>query len=256
MRFALLGSGSRGNAMLVQSGDTCLMVDCGFSVTETVARLARLQVIPQDISALLITHEHADHVNGAARFASRYGIPVRCSAGTLAACEKLGIESTGTFDPETDFTLRDIGVIPLTVPHDAREPTQFVFTDGVHRLGVLTDTGSITGHICRLLRGCDALVLECNHDSTLLENGPYPAQLKSRVGGPLGHLSNAQAAGLLTQLDCGQLQHLVAAHMSERNNTPALVREALAKILSCTHDWIQLATQDAGLGWRELVAAY
>lgn len=255
MRFALLGSGSRGNATLVQSGSTCVMVDCGFSATETTARLARLQIAPEDISAILITHEHSDHVNGAARFAGRYGIPIRCTPGTLAGCAKLGIEAFETIDPQLEFQLDDLVVAPLTVPHDAREPTQFVFSDGRHRLGVLTDTGSITGHIRRLLDGCDALILECNHDSALLENGPYPAQLKSRVGGPLGHLSNAQAAGLLTELECGGLQHLVAAHLSEKNNTPVLVREALARAMNCELDWIQLATQDTGLGWRELLAS-
>jgi len=249
----MLGSGSRGNATLVQSGQTCVMVDCGFSATETTARLARLQIAPEDITTILITHEHADHVNGAVRFAGRYGIPIRCTPGTLAGCAKHGMEAFETFDPQMKFQLGDLAVIPLTVPHDAREPTQFVFDDGRHRLGILTDAGSITDHIRQLLAGCDALILECNHDSALLENGPYPAQLKSRIGGPLGHLSNAQAAGLLIELDCGRLQHLVAAHLSEKNNSPVLVREALAKAMNCQLDWIQLATQDAGLGWRELL---
>jgi phosphoribosyl 1,2-cyclic phosphodiesterase len=255
MRFALLGSGSRGNATLVQSESTCVMVDCGFSVIETTARLARLQLVPEDISAILVTHEHTDHVSGVARFAGRYDIPVWSTAGTLAACEKVGIQTAETFDPQTQFLLGGFEVTPLTVPHDAREPTQFVFSDGLHRLGVLTDTGTITEHIRRLLDGCDALVLECNHDWALLQNGPYPQHLKSRVGGPLGHLSNAQAAGLLTELDCARLQHLVAAHLSERNNISSLAQEALAQAVGCEPDWIQLATQDEGLGWRELLSS-
>ncbi|MGA9853856.1 MAG: MBL fold metallo-hydrolase [Gammaproteobacteria bacterium] len=253
MRFALLGSGSRGNATLIQSGRTCVMVDCGFSVTETITRLARLKMAPQDISALLITHEHSDHVNGAARFASRYGIPIRCTNGTLAACAKYGMDDAETFDPQLEFELMDLEVMPLTVPHDAREPTQFVLTDGRHRLGILTDTGSITEHIRDTLTGCDALILECNHDVSMLENGPYPEQLKARVGGPLGHLSNAQAAGLLEGLDCSGLQHLVAAHLSEKNNSPDLACEALALALDCELDWIEHATQDLGLGWRDLL---
>ena len=253
MRFALLGSGSRGNATLIQSGRTCVMVDCGFSATETTARLARLEITPADISAILITHEHSDHVNGAARFASRYGIPIRCTNGTMAACAKYGIEYAETFDPQLEFELGDLEVKPLTVPHDAREPTQFVLTDGRHRLGILTDTGSITEHIRLSLTGCDALILECNHDVTMLESGPYPEQLKVRVGGPLGHLSNAQAAGLLEELDCSGLQHLVAAHLSEKNNSPGLAREALAQALNCELDWIEHATQETGLGWRDLL---
>ncbi|MGB9429787.1 MAG: MBL fold metallo-hydrolase [Gammaproteobacteria bacterium] len=252
MRFALLGSGSRGNAALVQSGRTCVMVDCGFSATETVTRLARLEIAPDDISAILITHEHADHVNGIVRFAGRYGIPVHCTMGTLAGCGKIGLEDAELFDPQADFQLDGLLIMPLTVPHDAREPTQFVFGDGKHRLGLLTDTGHITSHIRRLLEGCDGLILECNHDRDLLENGPYPASLKQRVGGPLGHLSNAQAAALLADLDCTHLQHLVAAHLSEKNNTPDRVREALGVALGCAHDRIEVATQDGGLGWREL----
>ncbi|HVA55132.1 MAG TPA: MBL fold metallo-hydrolase [Gammaproteobacteria bacterium] len=253
MRFALLGSGSRGNATLIQSGRTCVMVDCGFSATETTARLARLKIAPEDISAILITHEHSDHVNGVARFASRYDIPIRCTSGTLAGCAKYALEAVETFDPQLEFELGDLGVKPLTVPHDAREPTQFILTDGRHRLGILTDTGSITDHIRLSLSGCDALILECNHDGELLENGPYPEQLKARIGGPLGHLSNAQAAGLLEVLDCGGLQHLVAAHLSEKNNSPQLACEALAQALHCELDWIEHATQETGLGWRDIL---
>ncbi|MDE2234789.1 MAG: MBL fold metallo-hydrolase [Gammaproteobacteria bacterium] len=253
MRFAMLGSGSRGNATLVECGDTIVMVDCGFSATETRARLARLGLEPDDISVLLITHEHSDHVNGAARFAGRHEIPVWCTRGTLAACARAGLQSAETFDPQLQLDLGDLQIVPLTVPHDAREPTQFTITDGLHKLGILTDTGSITDHIRRRLADCDALILECNHDSEMLEYGPYPEPLKARVGGPLGHLSNAQAAELLADLDCGALQHLVAAHLSEKNNTPALARAALAGALNCELQWIQVASQDSGLDWRELL---
>ncbi|MGA9851457.1 MAG: MBL fold metallo-hydrolase [Gammaproteobacteria bacterium] len=252
MRFALLGSGSRGNATLVQSGTTCVMVDCGFSVTETAARLGKLGIVPGNITAILITHEHADHVNGVVRFAGRFNIPVHCTRGTFEGCGKLGLERAELFDPQTVFALDDLEVTPLTVPHDAREPTQFVFTDGKHKLGVLTDTGSLTSHIQLLLNGCNGLVLECNHDRDMLENGPYPVQLKLRVGGPLGHLSNAKAAVLLASLDWSHLQHLVAAHLSEKNNTPDLAREALAQVMGCDSDWIHVATQNEGVGWREL----
>ncbi len=255
MRFAMLGSGSRGNSTLIECGDTLVMVDCGFSASETRARLARLEVEPQDICALLITHEHSDHVNGAARFAACHGIPVRCTQGTLAACARTGLEAE-PFDPQLEFDLGDISITPLTVPHDAREPTQFVLGDGQHRLGVLTDTGSITDHILKLLADCDALILECNHDREMLEYGPYPEALKARVGGPLGHLSNAQAAELLVQLGGDSLQHLVAAHLSEKNNTPELARTALAAALHCDADWIQVASQDGGLGWRELLTGF
>ncbi len=252
MRFALLGSGSRGNALLVEAGNTLIMVDCGFALAETEARLTRLGVEPQRITALLITHEHGDHASGVALFAARYQVPVWCTAGTRAACGKFGLHRAELFSPQTPFALAALEVTPITVPHDATEPTQFAFSDGRQRLGLLTDTGSITPHIRERLADCAALILECNHDRDMLEQGPYPAKLKKRVGGQFGHLSNAQAAELLMELDCGKLQHLVAAHLSEKNNTPQLARAALAQALDCELDWVQVATQDGGLDWHEL----
>lgn len=252
MRFALLGSGSRGNATLVEADDTLVMVDCGFPLIETEARLARLGVAPHRIAAVLITHEHGDHASGVALFAERFQVPVWCTAGTRAACGKFGLQHAELFNPQAAFAVKALEITPITVPHDAREPTQFVFGDGNHRLGLLTDTGSVTPHIRERLADCDALILECNHDREMLEQGPYPAKLKKRVGGRFGHLSNAQAAELLGELDCRDLQHLVAAHLSEKNNTPGLARDALAGALDCEPDWIQVATQDSGLGWHEL----
>jgi len=123
----------------------------------------------------------------------------------------------------------------------------------LHRLGVLTDTGRITPHIRASLDAADALLLECNHDAAMLADGPYSPALKRRVGGPLGHLSNDQAVGLLQQLDTSRLQHMVAAHLSDKNNHPDLVRSALAGALDCAPDWIAIADQDVGLGWREIV---
>lgn len=248
----MLGSGSRGNAALVETGDTLVMVDCGFPLADTETRLARLGVTPEDIDAVLITHEHGDHASGVALFAGRYTLPVWCTPGTLAACSRFGLQRAELFNPQTSFQVAGLQIMPVTVPHDAREPTQFVFDDGARRLGILTDTGHCTPHILRLLDACNALILECNHDRTLLEQGPYPAKLKKRIAGDLGHLSNAQAAELLAQLGTAHLQHLVAAHLSEKNNTPELARAALAAAASCTPDWVQAATQEGGLGWREL----
>lgn len=252
MRFASLGSGSRGNATLIQAGDTILMVDCGFSASETELRLARLGVEPASIAALLVTHEHSDHASGVTRFASRHGIPVRCTSGTRAACMKLGFEIAEPFESEQRFVIGDIQVIPVTVPHDAREPVQFLFDGGSHRFGLLTDVGSVTAHMRRMFSGCAALLLECNHDREMLEDGPYPPSLKQRVGGPLGHLSNHQAADLLRSLDKQWLQHLAAAHLSEKNNTPELARAALAEAADCDVAWVGVADQESGLDWREL----
>jgi phosphoribosyl 1,2-cyclic phosphodiesterase len=251
VRFASLGSGSRGNATLIQAGATTIMVDCGFSITETETRLARLGVAPGDISMLLVTHEHSDHASGVGRFTARHGIPVRCTAGTRAACLKLGFEAAETFDSQTRFTVGDIEVIPVTVPHDAREPVQFLFDGGPHRFGLLTDVGNITPYMRRMFSGCAGLLLECNHDREMLEDGPYPPSLKERVGGPLGHLSNDQAADLLRSLDKQWLQHLAAAHLSEKNNTPELARATLAEAADVDEAWVGVADQEMGLDWRE-----
>ena len=251
MRFASLGSGSRGNATVVEQGDTLLLVDCGFSIRETERRLARLGREAAQVSAILVTHEHSDHVGGVALFARKYRIPIWMTAGTRAACreEPEGIE---LFNSHVPFAVGDLEVTPFPVPHDAREPAQFVFSNGAVRLGVLTDTGSLTPHIEEQLSGCDALFLECNHDREMLANGIYPPVLKARVGGSYGHLSNDQSAQLLQRIDCSRLQHIAAAHLSEKNNMPELARVAVSTALDCSGEWVAIAGQEQGLGWRDL----
>jgi phosphoribosyl 1,2-cyclic phosphodiesterase len=199
MRFASLGSGSRGNATLIESGSTLVMVDCGFSRRETERRLARLGRSAAQLAALLVTHEHGDHIRGVCALARQYDLPVWLSAGTRLMLREDSPPGIHCIDAQAGIRLGDLEVLPFTVPHDAREPCQFVFADGNHRFGLLTDTGRITAHIRDCLDGCDALMLECNHDPAMLAGGPYSASLKARVGGPLGHLSNAQAAGLLAR---------------------------------------------------------
>lgn len=253
LRFASLGSGSRGNATLVEAGGTCVMVDCGFSVSETRRRLARLGKTPDDIAAILVTHEHSDHIAGVAAFARRFDVPVWMTAGTSVMHADTDVPNLDWFSGHAPaFAIGDLHVTPFPVPHDAREPCQFVFGDGAVRLGVLTDTGSVTAHIRQVLDGCNALLLECNHDTGLLADGPYPPMLKRRVGGRLGHLSNDQAAELLAALDTGALRHLVAAHLSDKNNRPQLARAALAAVLGCAPDWIGIADQTQGLDWRQV----
>lgn len=254
MRFALLGSGSRGNATLIEEGNTALLVDCGFSVREVERRMGRLGTDPQRLSAILLTHEHNDHLSGVGALARKYDIPVWLTAGTYAAGRKrLGeLPQHRLLNSHSDFAVDDLNLHPFPVPHDAREPCQFVFSNGDKRLGLLTDVGCTTPHIERQLTGCDALIIESNHDSRMLATGPYPPVLQARVGGDQGHLSNDQAADILQRINCGSLQHLVAAHLSEKNNTPELAAEALSNALACEQEWITLADQDKGLDWREI----
>lgn len=259
MRFASLGSGSAGNALIVESAQTRLMLDCGFSIKETLLRLARLHLNPQDLTGIVITHEHDDHAGGAFKFAAKYQIPIWLTYGTLKMVTRyLPTQHDLQFnviDSHTAFIIADIEVQPYPVPHDAREPIQCVFSDGQSSLGVLTDVGRITPHIEATLKDCRALVLECNHDANMLKNGPYSWSLKKRVGGDWGHLENTNSAHLLSKLNHAQLQHVIAAHLSAKNNTPALAQSALASVLGCTADWIGVANQTEGLDWRLIKAS-
>jgi phosphoribosyl 1,2-cyclic phosphodiesterase len=252
MRFASLGSGSKGNATLVEAGDTRLLIDCGFSCAEVEKRLARLSLQPADLHAILVTHEHSDHIAGVARLSRRYRLPVWMTAGTEAAHKGGELAQWHCINSHQVFQVGDLLVQPFPVPHDAREPCQFVFSDSRRRLGLLTDVGSITAHMLQSLDGLDALILECNHDPDMLANGPYPPRLKERVGGPYGHLSNQQAAEIISKLSLDRLQHLVAAHLSEKNNQPQLALASLAAVVGERGFDLLAADQPAGMPWLKV----
>ena len=253
MRFASLGSGSKGNALLVEAGTTRVLIDTGFGPRETSRRLQRLGLDAADVQAVLVTHEHTDHIGGAFACARRFGWTVVLTHGTLAASHGAGEDvSLRIIDSHGSFSIGDIYVHPFPVPHDAREPVQFVLADGASRLGVLTDAGHVTPHMVEMLDACDALVLECNHDLEMLRQGSYPQALKRRVGGRWGHLDNDAAALLLSSIGRSRLRHVVAAHLSAENNSPALAQDALSAVLGCDRDWVGVATQDSGFGWRDL----
>ena len=254
MRFASLGSGSEGNGLVVESGGTCVLIDCGFGVRNAAARLVRLGLEPSALAAILVTHEHADHIGGVPAFAARHGIPVWATFGTLAVVSERfeGMTQVYGFDSHDRFAIDALEIMPFAVPHDAREPVQYVVGDGTRRLGVLTDLGMSTMHVRASLSGCDALVLECNHDVDMLANGDYPYSLKQRIAGRLGHLSNETAAEILAEIDTTRLTHIIAAHLSQQNNTPELARRALAGALGCEPTWIGIADQETGFGWREI----
>jgi len=256
MQFASLGSGSAGNATIVATGNTRLLLDCGFGSKEVIARLQRLNIMPEQVSGILVTHEHDDHAKGAFKLAAKFSIPVWLTHGTLKMCERYMPNNAkltlNVIDSHTSFAIDDISVTPYPVPHDAREPSQFVFNDGKCKLGVLTDTGCATPHIEQMLTACDALILECNHDLEMLQNGPYARPLKNRVSGRLGHLDNQSAASLLSKLDNSKLKHIIAAHLSAKNNTPFLAKRALSAVLGSEEEWVGIADQDLGLDWRAI----
>lgn len=251
MRFAVLGSGSQGNGTLIASGDTYILVDCGFSLRETERRLALLGVSPTQLSAVLVTHEHADHVHGVGLLARRYNVPVYLSQGTLRGMRK-PVEATGFLAAQGSLRIGNLEVSAARVEHDALEPLQYVISDGQRRFGMLTDLGCYDTHLLDSYQGLDALVIEANHCRDLLARGHYPYFLKQRVGGDQGHLNNHQAARLVSELGWQNLQHLVLAHLSSKNNLPHLARQCFVDTLGCDPDWLQVANQDHGLDWREI----
>jgi phosphoribosyl 1,2-cyclic phosphodiesterase len=256
LRFASLGSGSSGNCLVAETGGTVVMLDCGLTLTEAERRLERAGLAPSQVAAILVTHEHGDHSCGVFDFAAAHQVTVYLTHGTLAAMKAEGKVLDGVrlvlVNGRQSFFVDAMQVLPFTVPHDAREPVQYVLSDGAAKLGVITDVGTSTAHVEQMLSGLDALVLECNYDRDMLWNGGYPKWLKERIAGPFGHLDNRESERLLGALDRSRLKHVIGAHLSQHNNRPELARAALARAMGCEESWIGLATQNDGFGWRQL----
>ena len=253
MRFASLGSGSKGNATVIQSNNTCLMVDCGFSIKDCSRRLQRLEKTPADIDAILVTHEHSDHWKGVLPLASRFAIDIYITAGCLRATGLTLSDYEGfkLIDSHKTFNIGDIEIKPIPVPHDALEPVQFIFSNNINRLGILTDVGSITPYIEQQYSGCDGLLVEANHDLELLNSGAYPGFLKNRVSGEWGHLNNNQTAALISVIDQACIKQLVIGHISQTNNNKAVVRETIEKVYQGSAKVIY-ADQEEGFDWLYL----
>jgi phosphoribosyl 1,2-cyclic phosphodiesterase len=262
VKFASLGSGSEGNALLIAAASgatrTVVMLDCGFGIRETERRLARLKMTPADLAGIVVTHEHQDHVGGVFKFARRHRIPVWLSFGTAGAVGAASDGVTLHLCRDGDrLAIGDLELLPFTVPHDAREPLQYVASDGRQKLGVLTDTGHSTPHLIAALGGCDALMLECNHDRQMLADSTYPPSLKRRIGDGYGHLSNQAIAEILSALDQSRLKIVVGAHLSKQNNTVELATAALYSSLGggarAPQVEVRVACQEEGFDWIELV---
>jgi phosphoribosyl 1,2-cyclic phosphodiesterase len=259
VRFASLGSGSEGNALIVQSGSgasaTTIMIDCGFSQKELERRLARIALTISDLDAVFVTHEHSDHIGGVFRLGRKHDIPVYLTHGTFINTNDPLAElcPVSFIRPYQAVEFQGLQVMPFTVPHDAREPVQYVVGDGESKLGVLTDLGHLTPSLIDDLSGLNALVLECNHDPAMLAASNYPAGLKRRISGPYGHLANETAGQLLAQLDRSQLQTVIAAHLSSSNNRAELARECLGFAAKRPESEIGVALQGDGFGWQTAV---
>lgn len=256
LRFKNLGSGSTGNATLVESSGLVpfrLLVDCGLGLRQLQLRLGEAGLQLEDIDAVFITHEHSDHIGCTATLSLRHNLPVWMSRGTHVAIGSP--DFNGRLHIARDGIAIDLGgleVMPFTVPHDAREPLQLTCTDGAARLGILTDLGHVTTHVLQHLKNCSALLLECNHDTALLAQSSYPDFLKRRVGGQYGHLSNTAAADIVRALMHPQLQHVVAAHLSAQNNRADLVQTVLGHTLNCAPADIMVAQPGSGCPWIDI----
>lgn len=257
LKFSSLGSGSKGNALLVSASDgittTSVMIDCGFGVREMERRLARSAMTPSALSAVIVTHEHSDHAGSVFRFAACHDIPVWMSYGTFHALGRKNPDVNVCFCRDGDrLAIGDLQFSAFTVPHDAREPLQFHVTDGNSKLGILTDTGQITPHLMVELGGCDALMIECNHDVKMLEKSSYPYFLKRRISSVHGHLSNEDAAQFVEELDQTRLKKIIGAHLSQQNNCPELVRDRLKTAIKNSGTEILIACQEDGFNWVEI----
>ena len=250
MRFCTIGSGSRGNATIIDSGQTRLLLDCGFPARELESRAKALGFDIESLDAILVTHEHADHINGVGAVARRYNLGVYASHGTYRSGKFGRLPEFNKINLHAGlFSIGDIAIQPVAVPHDAREPCQFVFTCGEVRLGILTDLGCITPSIIKAFQKLDLLLLEANHDEDMLKDGPYPPSLQARVGGKLGHLNNTQAMDFLKQIDHDLLRRLVLGHLSEKNNHPERVVESIDEHLPPLSDRFDILRQDEVSGW-------
>ena len=252
LRFASLGSGSKGNGTLIECGSTRILVDCGFTLAETERRLQRLGCSADSLSAILVTHEHGDHALGVGRLSRRYQIPVCLTVGTCKAINDKSFAQTQFINLKQSFAIGDLEITPFSVPHDAREPCQFILSDGAIRLGILTDTGSYTDAMLEQLNGLQGLMIECNYETEMLRRGSYPSALKERLESRYGHLSNQQVGELLKQLKLDKLQSLVACHLSQINNLPEYAYAALCKGVGGERDGIKIANQLEGLDWQTL----
>ncbi|MCY4325311.1 MAG: MBL fold metallo-hydrolase [Betaproteobacteria bacterium] len=255
MRLAVLASGSKGNAAFIEHDSTLLLLDCGLSLRSLKKRSEELGVALEDITAILISHEHTDHTNSLGIFIRRFSPVVYMTRGTALQLELAedDFQPLRAYQPQV---IGSISVLPYTLPHDAREPVQFVFAekDGA-RLGFATDIGRPLARIAEILSGCNALVLECNYDPQMLEDNPnYPRSVKERISGGYGHLSNAQAGELLALIGKAGPSKLIAAHMSENNNSPQIAEAELQLQLRKidVNPQLTLAGQSQPTGWIEI----
>lgn len=252
LQVAALGSGSSGNSLLVRSARTTLLVDCGFTLKETRARLAELGLSPDTLDAVLVSHEHGDHLKGVGPLSRKHGVPVWLTHGTWQSARDRRFASINLFHAHEGFTIGDIAVDPFPTPHDAAESCQFVFESEGARFANVTDLGACTPHVQAKLAGVNGLVVECNYDPDMLRRGPYPPMLQARIRSDWGHLGNDQAGELLAKLDHAALQCILLGHLSERNNADAVAHATVCEHLTDRHERVAVLAQHRCSAWYSI----
>ena len=248
LTLCMLASGSRGNATYLSNGRTSILIDAGLSGKELQRRMAAKGLDPAGLDAVLVSHEHTDHIQGVGVMARRFGLTVHISDGTWQASRKMlgKLSDVRPFTCGHPFSIGDLAVHPFSISHDAADPAGFTIGCNGAKVGVATDLGIVTGVVQNHLQDCDALILEANHDPQMLIDGPYPWPLKQRIRGRSGHLSNEDAALFLETLVHERLSHVVLAHLSEENNTPAKAQKTVETVITQGHTRIHVASQHSG----------
>lgn len=246
MEISVLGSGSKGNSVFIQSGETAILIDAGFSGKQLETRLSHVGKDISEISGIFLTHEHNDHISGAGVLSRRFKMPVYANEGTFKGAErKLGkLHRREEFETGGSIELQDLEIRSFRVSHDTLDPVGFVVSDGNFTLGYCTDTGKTSHLMAARLKNCDMLIIEFNHDPDMLKTGPYPLALQQRVRSSHGHLANQDAAEFLRILLHDKLRCIVLAHLSETNNLPRLAQQAAASVNCGEGSEILTAAQD------------
>ena len=246
LELCMLASGSKGNAIYVSSGSTSILIDAGLSGIEIERRLNSKGLHPEGLDAILVTHEHTDHIQGVGVLSRRFNLPVYMSSKTeKAALSQLGnVRVVNYFECGLPFMIKDLGIHPFSISHDAEDPSGFTINQNGTKIGIATDLGIATSMVKEHLKGCSLLVLEANHDEDMLINGPYPWPIKQRIKSRAGHLSNEASKNLLKELQHDRLKYVMLAHLSQTNNTPEKALNEMGQAITRCNAQLDVASQD------------
>ena len=246
LAICILASGSRGNAVYISGGSTSILIDAGLSGIEIERRLNSKGLHPEDLDAILVSHEHTDHIQGVGVLSRRFNLPVFISSKTeKAAVSQLGnVRVIKNFECGSPFMINDLSIHPFSISHDAEDPSGFTVNQNGAKIGLATDLGIATSMVKEHLKGCSLLILEANHDEDMLLNGPYPWPVKQRIKSRTGHLSNEASKNLLKEVQHDRLKYVILAHLSKTNNTPQKALSEVGRAITDCHAQLDVATQD------------